>query len=49
LTDFLDINRPEDLNILEKTLTPVLLCWYASIGDVKQLKELIDLGVDLNL
>ncbi len=34
---------------MEKTLTPVLLCWYASIGDVKQLKELIRLGVDLNL
>lgn len=49
LTTFLDINRPEDLNILEKSLTPVLLCWYASVGDVKQLKELIELGVDLNL
>ena len=49
LATFLDINRPEDLNILEKFLTPVLLCWYASVGDVKQLKELIELGVDLNL
>ena len=37
------------MNILEKSITPVLLCWYASIGDVKSLKELIDLGVDLNL
>ena len=43
------MNRPEDLTVLERSLTPVLLCWYASIGDVKSLKELIDLGVDLNL
>jgi hypothetical protein len=34
LKNFLDVNRPEDLNILEKSLTPVLLCWYASIGDI---------------
>jgi ankyrin repeat protein len=34
---------------LEKSLLPVLLCWYASIGDNKSLKELIELGVDLNL
>ena len=25
------------------------MCWYASIGDIKSLKEFIDLGVDLNL
>jgi hypothetical protein len=49
LKNFLDVNRPEDLNTLEKSLTPVLLCWYASVGDIKSLKELIDLGVDLNL
>lgn len=49
LKGFLDVSRPEDLNILEKSLTPVLLCWYASIGDVKAMKELISLGVDLNL
>jgi glutaminase len=45
----LEISKPEDLNLLEKSLTPVLLCWYASVGDLSSLKELIDLGVDLNL
>ena len=25
------------------------MCWYASIGDTKSLKEFIELGVDLNL
>lgn len=35
ITQFLNINRPEDLNVLERTLTPVLLCWYASVGDLK--------------
>ena len=49
LTNFLDFSSPEDLNKLEKSLTPVLLCWYASIGDLTSLKELIELGVDLNL
>ena len=43
------IKKPEDLNVLEKSLIPVLLCWYASIGDTKTLKEFIELGVDLNL
>lgn len=45
----MNVNRPEDLTVLEKSLAPVLLCWYASIGDVNSLKELIDLGVDINL
>lgn len=45
----MSLDKPEDLTILEKSLAPVLLCWYASIGDVDSLKELINLGVDINL
>ena len=29
-------------------MAPVLLCWYASIGDINSIKELIALGVDIN-
>lgn len=48
LSSQLNVKRPEDLNKLEKSLTPVLLCWYASTGDIKQLKKLVSLGVNIN-
>lgn len=35
LSSSLNVSKPEDLNKLEKVLTPVLLCWYASTGDIK--------------
>jgi hypothetical protein len=48
LSQYLNIKTPEDLKNLEKSLMPVLLCWYASIGDIQSLEQLIKLGVDLN-
>lgn len=30
-------------------MTPVLLCWFANVGDIPAIRELIQLGVDLNL
>ena len=49
LKDILNITIPEDLNLLERSLTPVLICHYAANGELEQLKSLISLGVDLNL
>lgn len=49
IKEILDINRPDDLNRIEKSLIPVLICYYAAEGKVEHLKSLIDLGVDLNL
>ena len=34
---------------LELRMTPVLLCWFANISDVHSIRDLIQLGVDLNV
>jgi glutaminase len=33
---------------IEKNLGPVLMCWYAFIGDVESLEYLLELGLDIN-
>jgi glutaminase len=48
MREYLKIQKTDDLIYLERTLTPVLLCWYSSIGDIESLNDLIQLGVDLN-
>jgi ankyrin repeat protein len=30
-------------------MTPVLLCWFANVGDIPAIRELIQLGVELNM
>ena len=48
IAHLLDARTPEDIDKLEKQLAPVLLCWYASIGDLSNITALVNLGVDLN-
>lgn len=42
------MKTPQDIEALEELLTPVLLCWYSSIGDEKAIKNMIDLGVKID-
>jgi ankyrin repeat protein len=48
LYNLFEIKHPQDLDYLEKAFTSVLLCLYASVGDINSIIKLVELGVDLN-
>ena len=49
ISRLLNIRLLKERMAFELSMTPVLLCWYASIGDIQSIKEMIKLGVDLNI
>jgi hypothetical protein len=49
LANILKLCSESERSQLELRMTPVLLCWFANVGDISAIRELIQLGVDLNL
>jgi hypothetical protein len=49
IANILKICTVYERNQLEARMTPVLLCWFSNVGDISAIRELIQLGVDLNL
>jgi hypothetical protein len=49
LANLLKVCTVEERYKLDVRMTPVLLCWFANVGDIPAIRELIQLGVELNM